>query len=134
MQRDLKLHWTLCFPPQDALSLLAEKAELSDEEGRGVAFRRAAAVLKVLPKRVTSMTQLRGLPCLGDHSLRVIKASGTCAIFVQLSPKTLLRLEEDLICEYSPFFKDILENGTSSEVEETKQSERFRALKVSGRY
>ncbi|XP_073334033.1 DNA-directed DNA/RNA polymerase mu [Pagrus major] len=57
----------------DALSLLAENAELSEEEGRGVAFRRAAAVLKALPRPVTSMTELRGLPCLGDHSLRVIK-------------------------------------------------------------
>ncbi|KAK2818559.1 hypothetical protein Q5P01_024120 [Channa striata] len=82
----------------DALSLLAENAELEDEEGRGVAFRRAAAVLKALPKPVTSMTQLKGLPCLGEHSLRVIK--------------------------------DILDNGTSSEAEATKQSERYKALKV----
>ncbi|XP_078127645.1 DNA-directed DNA/RNA polymerase mu isoform X3 [Sander vitreus] len=82
----------------DALSLLAENAELSDEDGRGVAFRRAAAVLKALPEPVTSVTQLRGLPCLGGHSLRVIR--------------------------------DILENGASSEVEFTKQSERFKALKV----
>ncbi|XP_059213362.1 DNA-directed DNA/RNA polymerase mu [Centropristis striata] len=82
----------------DALSLLAENAELSDEEGRGVAFRRAAAVLKALPEPVTDTTQLRGLPCLGAHSLRVIK--------------------------------EILENGESSEVESTKQSERFKALKV----
>ncbi|KAK2887885.1 DNA-directed DNA/RNA polymerase mu isoform X1 [Channa argus] len=81
-----------------ALSLLAENAELEDEDGRGVAFRRAAAVLKALPKPVTSMMQLRGLPCLGDHCLRVIK--------------------------------DILETGTSSEVEATKQSERYKALKV----
>ncbi|CAJ1070024.1 DNA-directed DNA/RNA polymerase mu [Xyrichtys novacula] len=57
----------------DALSLLAENAELSEEDGRGVAFRRAAAVLKCLPEPVRSMAQLRGLPCLGDHSLRVIK-------------------------------------------------------------
>ncbi|XP_042370198.1 DNA nucleotidylexotransferase-like isoform X1 [Plectropomus leopardus] len=82
----------------DALSLLAENAELSDEDGRGVAFRRAAAVLKALPAPVTDTRQLRGLPCLGGHSLRVIK--------------------------------EILENGASSEVESTKQSERFRALKV----
>ncbi|XP_041667720.1 DNA-directed DNA/RNA polymerase mu [Cheilinus undulatus] len=82
----------------DALSLLAENSELSGDEGRGVAFRRAAAVLKSLPEAVTSMTQLRGLPCLGDHSLRVIK--------------------------------DILENGASSEVESTKQCERYTALKV----
>lgn len=82
----------------DALSLLAECAELSEEDGRAVAFRRAAAVLKALPEEVTSTTQLRGLPCLGGHSLRVIK--------------------------------DILENGASSEVEATKQSERFKALKV----
>uniref|UniRef100_A0A3Q1F4E3 DNA-directed DNA/RNA polymerase mu n=1 Tax=Acanthochromis polyacanthus TaxID=80966 RepID=A0A3Q1F4E3_9TELE len=82
----------------DALSLLAENAELSEEDGRGVAFRRAAAVLKALPAPVTAMSQLRGLPCLGDHSLRVIK--------------------------------DILENEASDEVESTKQSERFKALKV----
>ncbi|XP_076613428.1 DNA-directed DNA/RNA polymerase mu isoform X2 [Chaetodon auriga] len=82
----------------DALSLLAENAELSEDDGRGVAFRRAAAVLKALPGAVTDMTQLRGLPCLGGHSLRVIK--------------------------------EILENGASSEVESTKQSERYKALKV----
>ncbi|XP_029371160.1 DNA-directed DNA/RNA polymerase mu isoform X2 [Echeneis naucrates] len=82
----------------DALSLLAENAELSDQEGRGVAFRRAAAVLKALPGPVTGLTQLRGLPCLGEHSLRVIK--------------------------------DILENGASDEVESTRQSEHFKALKV----
>ncbi|KAM4719989.1 DNA-directed DNA/RNA polymerase mu [Anableps anableps] len=81
----------------DALSLLAENAELSNEDGRGVAFRRAAAVLKALPS-VTNMSQLTGLPCLGEHSLRVIK--------------------------------DILKNGASSEVESTKESERFKALKV----
>ncbi|XP_024865346.1 DNA-directed DNA/RNA polymerase mu [Kryptolebias marmoratus] len=82
----------------DALSLLAENAELSGEDGRGVAFRRAAAVLKVLPSPVKSASQLAGLPCLGEHSLRVIK--------------------------------DILENGASSEVESTKESEQFKALKV----
>uniref|UniRef100_A0A8C6LPI0 DNA-directed DNA/RNA polymerase mu n=1 Tax=Nothobranchius furzeri TaxID=105023 RepID=A0A8C6LPI0_NOTFU len=82
----------------DALSLLAENAELSDEDGRGVAFRRAAAVLKALPSAVMSISQLSGLPCLGEHSLRVIK--------------------------------DIWENGASSEVESTKVSERFKALKV----
>ncbi|KAA8579204.1 hypothetical protein FQN60_000026, partial [Etheostoma spectabile] len=62
----------MCFLSQDALSLLAENAELSDEDGRGVAFRRAAAVLKALPEPVTGAAQLRGLPCLGGHSLRVI--------------------------------------------------------------
>ncbi|XP_029940768.1 DNA-directed DNA/RNA polymerase mu isoform X2 [Salarias fasciatus] len=82
----------------DALGLLAENAELSGDDGRGVAFRRAAAVLKALPAPVTSMQQLRGLPCLGGHSLRVIR--------------------------------DVLENGVSAEVESTKQSERYRALKV----
>nr|WKN12667.1 PolM [Haplophryne mollis] len=82
----------------DALSLLADNAELSGDEGRGVAFRRAAAVLKALPKPVTDTTQLRGLPCLGEHSLRVIK--------------------------------DILEDGASDEVESTRRSERYKALKV----
>ncbi|XP_071391984.1 DNA-directed DNA/RNA polymerase mu [Centroberyx affinis] len=57
----------------DALSVLADNAELTEDEGRGVAFRRAAAVLKSLPGPVTGMEQLRGLPCLGEHSQRVIK-------------------------------------------------------------
>lgn len=78
-------HETSCHLSQDALSLLAEKAELSEEDGRGVAFRRAAAVLKCLPQPVTNMMQLRGLPCLGEHSFRVIKASTS----VQLSTPTL---------------------------------------------
>lgn len=65
----------LHFLPQDALSVLAENAELNNEDGRGVAFRRAAALMKALPTQVISMSQLRGLPCLGEHSLRVIKVS-----------------------------------------------------------
>ncbi|KAF7642834.1 hypothetical protein LDENG_00249810, partial [Lucifuga dentata] len=82
----------------DALSVLAENAELSRDDGRGVAFRRAAAVLKALPQTVMGSAQLRGLPCLGEHSLRVIE--------------------------------EILRNGISAEVESTKQSERYKALKV----
>lgn len=58
---------------QEALEILAQNAELNDNEGRSVAFRRAASVLKALPRRVRSMEDLRGLPCLGDHSQRVIK-------------------------------------------------------------
>lgn len=106
---------------QDALSLLAEKAELSDEEGRGVAFRRAAAVLKALPAQVTSMSQLRGLPCLGEHSLRVIKVSESCSFPASPTNKML---------QHCPVLQDVLENGKSSEVESTKQSERYRTLKV----
>ena len=62
-----------CFCVQDALTLLAENAELNNEDGRAVAFRRAAAVLKALPGKVTSVAELKGLPCLGEHSQRVIK-------------------------------------------------------------
>ncbi|XP_054613110.1 DNA-directed DNA/RNA polymerase mu isoform X2 [Dunckerocampus dactyliophorus] len=82
----------------DALLLLAENAELSGDDGRGLAFRRGAAVLKALPEAVTDMRRLRGCPCLGEHSLRVIQ--------------------------------DILETGVSREVESTKQSERYQAMKV----
>lgn len=58
---------------QEALELLAENAEYSECEGRSVAFRRAASVLKALPHRVLTMDELKCLPCLGDHSQRVIK-------------------------------------------------------------
>ncbi|XP_053728851.1 DNA-directed DNA/RNA polymerase mu isoform X1 [Synchiropus splendidus] len=82
----------------DSLVLLAENAELNQDEGRAVAFRRAAAVLKVLPAEVTCAKYLRGLPGVGEHSLRVIK--------------------------------EVLESGKSSEVEKTRASEQFRALKL----
>lgn len=58
---------------QEALEILAQNADYNDNEGRSVAFRRAASVLKALPRRVRSMQDLRWLPCLGDHSQRVIK-------------------------------------------------------------
>lgn len=76
-----QLIWgSLC---QEALSLLAENAELNEEDGRGIAFRRSEAVLKALPKAVTNLTDLRGLPCLGEHSLKIIKASRKgCLIFL----------------------------------------------------
>lgn len=64
------------------MSLLAENAELNEEEGRSVAFRRAEAVLKALPRVVSTLTELKGLPCLGEHSLRVIKVSRICYVFL----------------------------------------------------
>ncbi|KAM9456309.1 DNA-directed DNA/RNA polymerase mu isoform 2-T2 [Clarias gariepinus] len=82
----------------EALEVLAENAEFSENEGRSVAFRRSSSVLKALPYIVRTMQDLKGLPCLGDHSLRVIK--------------------------------EILEDGTSSEVESTRQSEQFQAMKA----
>ncbi|XP_050976251.1 DNA-directed DNA/RNA polymerase mu [Labeo rohita] len=82
----------------EALEILSQNAEYNDNEGRSVAFRRAASVLKALPCRVKSMEDLRCLPCLGDHSQRVIK--------------------------------EILEDGSSREVESTRQSEQFQAMKA----
>ncbi|KAL7848250.1 hypothetical protein AOLI_G00229680 [Acnodon oligacanthus] len=82
----------------DALELLAENAEFSENEGRSVAFRRSASVLKALPHVVHGVDDLKNLPCLGEHSLRVIK--------------------------------EILEDGTSREVESTRQSEQYQAMKA----
>ncbi|XP_041914729.1 DNA-directed DNA/RNA polymerase mu isoform X2 [Alosa sapidissima] len=82
----------------EPLELLAENAELGENEGRSVAFRRAAAILKTLPLAVKRMEDLQGLPCLGDHSLRVVK--------------------------------EILEYGSSQEVESTRHSEQFQAMKA----
>ncbi|XP_047660873.1 DNA-directed DNA/RNA polymerase mu isoform X2 [Tachysurus fulvidraco] len=82
----------------DALETLAQNAEFSENEGRSVAFRRSASVLKALPHVVRTMDELKDLPCLGEHSLRVIK--------------------------------EILEDGTSREVESTRLSEQFQAMKA----
>ncbi|MCI4388079.1 hypothetical protein PGIGA_G00081520 [Pangasianodon gigas] len=91
----LKHHNSFLTEP---LEILAENAEFSENEGRSIAFRRSAAVLKALPHVVRAMDELKDLPCLGEHSLRVIK--------------------------------EILEDGTSSEVESTRQSEQFQAMKA----
>ncbi|XP_062870435.1 DNA-directed DNA/RNA polymerase mu isoform X2 [Trichomycterus rosablanca] len=82
----------------DALEVLAQSAEFTENEGRSVAFRRSASVLKALPYVVRGMEDLKDLPCLGKHSLKVIK--------------------------------EILEDGTSREVESTKRSEQFQAMKA----
>ncbi|CAL8278286.1 unnamed protein product [Merluccius merluccius] len=82
----------------DSLAVLAESAELNGDEGRAVAFRRSEALLRSLDRRVQGVAELRGLPCLGEHSRRVIQ--------------------------------DVLDNGKSSEVEETKSSSRYKAMKV----
>ncbi|XP_036385070.1 DNA-directed DNA/RNA polymerase mu [Megalops cyprinoides] len=57
----------------EALLVLAENAEFCEDEGRNIAFKRAASVLKALPQAVCRMGDLQGLPCLGEHSQRVIK-------------------------------------------------------------
>ncbi|XP_026876186.2 DNA-directed DNA/RNA polymerase mu isoform X4 [Electrophorus electricus] len=82
----------------EPLEILAENAEFMENEGRNIAFRRSASVLKALPRVVRRMEDLKNLPCLGGHSLRVIK--------------------------------EILEDGASQEVETTKQSEQFQAMKA----
>lgn len=61
------------FVSQEALEILAENAEFGENEGRSVAFRRSASVLKALPYAVRTVDELKNLPCLGEHSLRVIK-------------------------------------------------------------
>ncbi|XP_041066341.1 DNA-directed DNA/RNA polymerase mu isoform X1 [Carcharodon carcharias] len=57
----------------DALKILAENAELCENEGRYLAFTRASSILKSLPYNVAKMDDLKGIPSLGDHSRKVIK-------------------------------------------------------------
>lgn len=81
----------------EALKVLAESAELSESEGRYLAFSRASSILKSLPYTVTKMEDLQGIPNLGVHSRKVIK--------------------------------EILEDGTCSEVGNILQNERYHTLK-----
>ncbi|XP_028930268.1 DNA-directed DNA/RNA polymerase mu isoform X2 [Ornithorhynchus anatinus] len=57
----------------EALETLAEAAAFEGSEGRGLAFRRAASVLKALSGPLTHPSQLEGLPYCGAHSCRVIQ-------------------------------------------------------------
>ncbi|XP_054415215.1 DNA-directed DNA/RNA polymerase mu isoform X2 [Pongo abelii] len=58
---------------QEALETLAEAAGFEGSEGRLLTFCRAASVLKALPSPVTTLSQLQGLPHLGEHSSRVVQ-------------------------------------------------------------
>ncbi|TRY55334.1 hypothetical protein DNTS_009040 [Danionella cerebrum] len=90
----------------DALEILAQNAEFHENEGRSVAFRRAASVLKALPHRVLTMEDLRGVPCLGEHSQRVIKAlTGVFGVGVKTAERWFregLHKPEDLIQTRQP--------------------------------
>ncbi|XP_063465673.1 DNA-directed DNA/RNA polymerase mu isoform X5 [Symphalangus syndactylus] len=58
---------------QEALETLAEAAGFEGSEGRLLTFCRAASVLKALASPVTTLSQLQGLPHLGEHSSRVVQ-------------------------------------------------------------
>ncbi|XP_020819413.1 DNA-directed DNA/RNA polymerase mu isoform X1 [Phascolarctos cinereus] len=64
-------HHNLCFT--EALETLAEAAGFEGSQGRLISFRRAASVLRALPGPITNVSQLRGLPCFGDHSSRIVQ-------------------------------------------------------------
>ncbi|XP_070621178.1 DNA-directed DNA/RNA polymerase mu isoform X2 [Erythrolamprus reginae] len=82
----------------DALETMAEEAKFSGSEVRSLAFSRAASVLKALPWKVGRIQQLHTVPCIGDHSRRIVQ--------------------------------EMLEDGTSAEVEEVRQSERYQTMKL----
>lgn len=64
---------TMVTPLQMALETLAEAALFAGEEARGLAFTRAASVLRCLPRALQGTHELSGLPCIGGHSHRVLQ-------------------------------------------------------------
>ncbi|XP_064630013.1 DNA nucleotidylexotransferase-like [Lineus longissimus] len=84
----------------DALEVLEKFADMRDEGSdysRALAFRRGACTLKCLPKKVSDIKEIEGLPDIGGHVKRVVK--------------------------------EILDEGFCTEVEEIRQSEKFKTLK-----
>ncbi|XP_053124977.1 DNA-directed DNA/RNA polymerase mu isoform X2 [Hemicordylus capensis] len=81
-----------------ALETMAEEARFCSSEGRSLAFSRAASVLKSLPWAVRRVQELSALPCIGEHSKKIIQ--------------------------------EVLEDGTSAEVESIKQSERYQTMEL----
>uniref|UniRef100_A0A3Q2R089 DNA nucleotidylexotransferase n=1 Tax=Fundulus heteroclitus TaxID=8078 RepID=A0A3Q2R089_FUNHE len=57
----------------DAFEVLAEHYEFNDLQGRCLAFRRAASVLKSLPWAVRCVEATQDLPCLGEHTTAIMK-------------------------------------------------------------
>ncbi|KAI9525020.1 hypothetical protein NQZ68_012530 [Dissostichus eleginoides] len=57
----------------DAFEVLAESYEFNNMEGPCLAFRRATSVLKSLPWAVRCLGATQDLPCLGQHTKKVIE-------------------------------------------------------------
>ncbi|XP_029306047.1 DNA nucleotidylexotransferase [Cottoperca gobio] len=57
----------------EAFEVLAESYEFNMNEGQCLAFRRAASVLKSLPWAVLSLGATQDLPCLGQHTKKVME-------------------------------------------------------------
>ncbi|KAM6432456.1 DNA-directed DNA/RNA polymerase mu [Liasis olivaceus] len=57
----------------DALETMAEEARFCGSEVRCLAFSRATSVLKSLPWTVKRIQQLHTVPCIGEHSRRIIQ-------------------------------------------------------------
>ncbi|XP_036403265.1 DNA nucleotidylexotransferase [Megalops cyprinoides] len=57
----------------DAFEILAEHSELNENEGPCLAFMRATSVLKSLPAAVRCLSDLEGVPCLGDQTRAVME-------------------------------------------------------------
>ncbi|ETE59154.1 DNA-directed DNA/RNA polymerase mu, partial [Ophiophagus hannah] len=57
----------------DALETMAEEAKFGGSEVRSLAFSRAASVLKALPGKVLRIQQLHTVPCIGEHSRRIVQ-------------------------------------------------------------
>lgn len=58
---------------QDAFEVLAQNCEFSENEGPCLAFRRAASVLKSLPRAVERPGAIQDVPCLGERTKAVIE-------------------------------------------------------------
>lgn len=58
---------------REALELLVEATGFEGSEGHLLSFCRATSALKALPSPVTALSQLQGLPYLGEHSCKVIQ-------------------------------------------------------------
>uniref|UniRef100_A0A8C3AV85 DNA-directed DNA/RNA polymerase mu n=1 Tax=Cyclopterus lumpus TaxID=8103 RepID=A0A8C3AV85_CYCLU len=62
----------------DAFEVLAESYEFNEIEGRCLAFRRAASMLKSLPRAVRCLGEMQDLPCLGEHTKAVMEEILQC--------------------------------------------------------
>ncbi|KAK5613069.1 hypothetical protein CRENBAI_002192 [Crenichthys baileyi] len=99
----------MCSSKRDAFEVLAENYELNEIEGRCLAFRRAASVLKSLPRAVQCVGATQDLPCLGEHTKAVMKSMPASA---------------------APCLDEILQYGRSFEVEKILSDERCQTLKL----
>ena len=109
------------FLLKDALEILEEHAKYRNsdtDQSRALAFRRGICVLRSFPIRITEVKQLKNVKNIGEHTRNIIEVERELRFFLF-----------DFDANYK-YLKEIIEFGTSKEIDSIISQDYFKTVKV----